>query len=82
MDLDPSKITPIPLSPRMKAVLVLLSQGHTYKGVAVALSMRRDTVRKYAYRAADRLGARTVTQAVVIFIAGHADDVILNGESA
>lgn len=59
--------TPISLSPRMKAVLMLLSEGYTYKGVSVILSIKRGTVRKHIYRAMKVLNAKTVTQAVVIF---------------
>ena len=58
------------LSPRMRAVLRLLAQGNTYKETACLLSIKRDTVRKYAYMAMSRLKARTVIQAVVIFSKG------------
>lgn len=55
------------LSPRMHDVLHLLANGHTYKEAAFILSIKRETVRVYAYRAMARLNARTVTQAVVIY---------------
>ena len=58
------------LSPQMRNVLQSLSLGNTYKETACLLSIKRDTVRKYAYMAMSRLKARTVIQAVVIFSKG------------
>lgn len=55
------------LSPRMRDVLILLSQGHTYQEAAAILCLEVRTVRNHAYSAAHRLDAKTVTHAVVIY---------------
>ena len=56
------------LSPRMVEVLTLLSAGNTYAEVACMLFIEVRTVKQHAYRAVDRLGAKTVIHAVAIFV--------------
>jgi len=55
------------LSPRMQQALSMLAQGQTYKEIAFALGIHRNTLHRYVDTARMRLSAATVTQAVVLF---------------
>lgn len=55
------------LSPRMQQALSMLAQGKTYKEIAFSLGIHRNTLHRYVDTARMRLGAVTVTQAVVLF---------------
>jgi len=59
------------LSPQMRRVLMLLAAGNTNKEIASILGIKRETVRRYAYKAMDRMKARTVMQAVIEFMVNY-----------
>ena len=52
------------LTPREVEVLCLLADGHSHEEIGRRLEIGPETVRTHARKAADRLGARTRTQAV------------------
>lgn len=52
------------LSPREQEVLALVAQGKTAKQIAVCLELRPSTVRTHLEHARDRLGARSLAEAV------------------
>jgi len=56
------------LSPRQVDVLRRLSSGGTYESIGAAAYLAPDTVRRAAYDAMKKLGARTRTEAVAVAI--------------
>jgi DNA-binding NarL/FixJ family response regulator len=58
------------LSPREREVLALLADGHSGADIAVDLFLSAETVRTHVRNAVQKLGARTRTQAVAMFVAG------------
>jgi DNA-binding NarL/FixJ family response regulator len=54
-----------PLSAREQAVLMLLAQGQSDKGIAARLGIKNTTVRRYVERARTKLGAATREQLMV-----------------
>ena len=56
------------LTPRERDVLTLLAEGLTHEEVGERLDIAAETVRTHARKAADRLGAKTRTQAVATAI--------------
>jgi DNA-binding CsgD family transcriptional regulator len=56
-----------PLSPTERACLTLLSQGKRPKEICAALNIKQPTYSTYMMRARYKLGARTPTQAAVLF---------------
>jgi len=59
------------LSRAEREVLELLAEGYRYDEIARIRFSSRRTVKHQAYSAKFKLGARTMTQAVVRFVAGH-----------
>jgi DNA-binding NarL/FixJ family response regulator len=60
-----TRVGPAPeLTPRELEVLTLLAEGLSHEAIGRRLDIGAETVRTHARKAADRLGARTRTQAV------------------
>ena len=57
------------LSPREREVLALLAEGHSGAAIAGRLYLSTETVRTHVRNAIQKLGARTRTQAVAMFVA-------------
>jgi len=55
---------PVTLTPRELDVLTLLAEGLSHEQIGARLDIGSETVRTHAKKAADRLGAKTRTQAV------------------
>jgi DNA-binding CsgD family transcriptional regulator len=56
------------LTPREVEVLELLAEGHQHEEIGRRLGIGPETVRTHARKAAERLGAKTRTQAVATAI--------------
>lgn len=56
------------LTDRERQVLTLLRDGLTAKEAAARLGLTRDTIQTYTKRIMERLGAKNITQAVIIAI--------------
>jgi DNA-binding NarL/FixJ family response regulator len=56
------------LTPRQSEVFDLLVEGYTYREIAQELYISTTSVKKCAHRATARLGARTLLQAVIIYM--------------
>lgn len=55
-----------PLTPRQQEILRLLSAGHSYEQIGLALDLSVNTIRSHLRTIYDRLGASTKVEAVMI----------------
>jgi DNA-binding CsgD family transcriptional regulator len=55
-----------PLTPRQQEILQLLSAGHSYEQIGLALDLSVNTIRSHLRTIYDRLGASTKVEAVMI----------------
>ena len=55
-----------PLTPRQQEILRLLSAGHSYEQIGLALELSVNTIRSHLRTIYDRLGASTKVEAVMI----------------
>jgi DNA-binding NarL/FixJ family response regulator len=55
-----------PLTPRQREILRLLSAGHSYEQIGLALDLSVNTIRSHLRTIYDRLGASTKVEAVMI----------------
>jgi DNA-binding NarL/FixJ family response regulator len=63
---EPKQIGALGLSRRQREVLALLSHGHSYEHIALALGVSVNTVRTHLRTIYERLGASTKVEAVLI----------------
>jgi DNA-binding CsgD family transcriptional regulator len=63
------------LTPAQADVLRLLGSGKSYKEIALAWKVRRNTVWVHARMARDAIGARTIFQAVALYAIEQSDNI-------
>lgn len=56
------------LSPQQKSVMFFISEGYIYSEIASLMEISEQAVKQYAVLARDKLGARTMPQAMVIAV--------------
>lgn len=56
------------LTPREREILVLLAQGRLYKEIAGQLGISPSTVRAHLHAVYGKLGVKSRTQAVVLYL--------------
>lgn len=57
------------LSPRQKLVMQYLVDGVSFKVIASTLGVRYNTVKKYAIRVREKVGAKSLYQCIALLVA-------------